>query len=106
MGPLLSLALVAVLGICATLLCFVGAIFFLPARRAAVTAVLATVGGGVGIVLSAIAAVPFVGIGQSLHSRSAVIAYFGALAFGGVVGGIAAVSFYLRHKANRAEHAI
>lgn len=106
MGPLFSLLLIVVLALCATLVCFVAAVFFLPARRAALASITAVLGGGVGVVLAAVATIPFVGTGQTLSSGAAVMAYLGAPACGGVFGGIAAVVFYLRRTPKRGEHAL
>jgi hypothetical protein len=105
MGPLFSFALASALGVCVTVACFVGAVFFLPVRRAAVVAIIATLGGGGGVVFAAVAAVPFVGFGQTFSSAGAVVAYVVALACGGVLGGAAAAVFYLRRTATRGKHA-
>jgi hypothetical protein len=105
MGPLFSFALAAALGICVALVCFAGAVFFLPVRRAAVVAVIATLGGGVGVVVAAVAAVPFVGIGETLSTAGAVVAYLAALGLGGVLGAVTAAAFYLRLAPGRGKHA-
>ena len=68
MGPLFSFALAAGLGICVTVACFVSAVFFLSARRAAMLAVISTLGGGVGVVVAALMAVPLVGVGETLNT--------------------------------------
>jgi hypothetical protein len=101
MGPLFSFALVAALGACAFGACLVGAVFFLPVRRAVAWTVVASVGSGIGFVLAAVAAVPFVGIGQTLESGRGVVAYLVALSLGGLGGGWAAGAFYLRVTAGR-----
>jgi hypothetical protein len=105
MGPLFSFALSAALGICVTAVCFIGAVFFLPVRRAAVLAIISTIGGGVGVVLAAVAAVPFVGIGQTLSSAGAVVVYLVALGCGGFLGAVAAAVCYLRLAPGRGKHA-
>jgi hypothetical protein len=104
MGPLFSFALAAALGICVTVVCFAGAVFFLPVRRAAAVAIIATLGAGVGVVLAAVAAVPFVGIGQTLSSAGAA-AYLVALGCGGVLCGVVAAVCYLRLAPTRGKHA-
>ena len=105
MGPLFSLALVAALGVFVTMTCFVCAVVFLPVRRAAVVAVVATTGGGIGVVVAAVAAIPFAGIGQTLSSGTAVVAYLLALGCGGLLGGVSAALGYLRHARECEQHA-
>jgi len=98
MGPLFSIALAAALGLSVALVLFVCAVFFLPARRAALVAISATLGGGIGVVVAAIAAIPFVGIGQTFGSNRAVVAYLLALGIGGALGCVTAAVGCLRFR--------
>lgn len=104
MGPLFSLALLAALAVCVTLVCFVCAVIFLPVRRAAVIAMIATVGGAVGMIIAALAPIPFVGVGQTITSAGGVVAYLVGLGAGGVLGGVAAAVVYLRLAPRQGKH--
>jgi hypothetical protein len=105
MGPLFSGAIVGGWGLCIAVLCFVAARFFLPARRAAVAAVAGAAGAGVGVCIAILVAIPFVGVGYTLSSHTAVVAYLMALGLGGIVGAIGAAALYVRAVCRRSEHA-
>jgi hypothetical protein len=101
MGPLFSALTVGTLGALVLAAIFAGSLIFLPARKAFMVSVSAVFGAGVGIVVAALAAIPFVGIGGYLQSFGAVAAYLATLAGGGVIAGVLSARAYLRLRHRR-----
>jgi hypothetical protein len=105
MGPLFSVAFVAILGAGLFALCLVCARIFFPLRRALVLAALSTTGAGAGVLTFGGVAALFLASAHRFESSSQVIAFLLWLALGAVVGGGVAVLAYTRASRVKGEHA-
>ncbi len=85
MGPLFSAMLLALLAGAGFALLFPAGWIFLPARRAALLAIVAILAGGAGAVLGAIAAAAVLGGPATLHARSDVLFLLASMGGGGVL---------------------
>lgn len=96
MGPAFSLLLVLTLAAAVTTGAF--GVFRLryTSGGAAALAVVLVVGAAVGAAVAGLAAALALGVGPTLQSRSAVIAYLAWLAVGGLAGAAAAVRVGMR----------
>lgn len=87
MGPLFAIAIVAI-GLCAVaLLGFAMACLFKTAKSAAVSALSFTAGSFLGVGVGIASAIPVIGVGATLSSRGAVVAYLGWLCVAALVSG-------------------
>jgi hypothetical protein len=98
MGPLFSAIAVATVGLVVFLVIFIAARLVLPTRRVALLSFIACLGGGVGVAIAVVAAVPFVGVGEPLKSSGAVVGYLSALFISGVLGSALSSWAFLQHK--------
>jgi hypothetical protein len=81
MGPLFAIPFWLIVASSVALVFFLGAVFFLPAKKALQLALLMTVSGGAGFLIMGLALSPFFG-GRTIHSGSILAMYFGALTAG------------------------